>query len=666
MFMRRDFDLNSVEVCTDSAHIYTDSLKEVFRNTMLNQEIIFQKQVHELHRLYGMQKTLMQNISWMEFDQYNLNKLGLEHSKSQELLELQQGLFYKLQRRPCYHELPANHWTSHVDLDDLKLSLSIGDGNRRKQRHKRTFFDVQLSQNVIDLEESTETISNEDLGHAPLFNSAASTVNSRSKYEASQKSVLTDPITPSTPEKAPSHSTLKKGSFLDDCQRNSFDQDLERRDGNVLNLNLSPKKQQINSSGTWNVDLNKAYCDVSSCYSNDPVVMHPSTASSSHAFHGLVGREEETTRTKESNNCSDETSGIVHPDVGNFTLVNSSSKYESKGICGAKRPKFGELSGSEVVLALEAVSRQPKAGPSEERGHHKNDPSGRNVGGYTLEGLKIQIHTCAATRAVNHEKKIEDDVISYSDHTKNTIQDGHGDISSASCKPCQVGDNESSNAAETKQQPEWESGSPLAVDPFSGNRRVSEAPETLYGEQNLRSLDSSELNGKNISKEELDKVDDLMQKAAESLVHISLESSACYRDCSVIDGGSTETENIERATPQHSVDSFELFTLKLKDCSEDDLCVSSKPPEVDFAENKDYGFKIRRGRRLKDFQRDILPGLASLSRHEIREDINILEGVLRSREYRKMQAKMADGNSWCLPSRSRRLRPNSVARRRFS
>ncbi|EXB54461.1 hypothetical protein L484_019020 [Morus notabilis] len=74
MFMRRDFDLNSGEVCTDSAHIYTDSLKEVFRNTMLNQEIIFQKQVHELHRLYGMQKTLMHNISWMEFDQYNLNK----------------------------------------------------------------------------------------------------------------------------------------------------------------------------------------------------------------------------------------------------------------------------------------------------------------------------------------------------------------------------------------------------------------------------------------------------------------------------------------------------------------------------------------------------------------------------------------------------------------
>lgn len=45
MYMQRDFDLNSVDVCTDSAHVYTDSLKEVFRKTMLNQEIIFQKQV---------------------------------------------------------------------------------------------------------------------------------------------------------------------------------------------------------------------------------------------------------------------------------------------------------------------------------------------------------------------------------------------------------------------------------------------------------------------------------------------------------------------------------------------------------------------------------------------------------------------------------------------
>lgn len=42
MLMRGDFDLNSV-------HIYTDSLKEGIKQTMLKQEILFRKQVWPHH-----------------------------------------------------------------------------------------------------------------------------------------------------------------------------------------------------------------------------------------------------------------------------------------------------------------------------------------------------------------------------------------------------------------------------------------------------------------------------------------------------------------------------------------------------------------------------------------------------------------------------------------
>lgn len=42
MLVQQDFDLNSV-------HIYTDSLKDVLKKTMLNQEIIFRKQVWVEH-----------------------------------------------------------------------------------------------------------------------------------------------------------------------------------------------------------------------------------------------------------------------------------------------------------------------------------------------------------------------------------------------------------------------------------------------------------------------------------------------------------------------------------------------------------------------------------------------------------------------------------------
>ncbi|KAF2313061.1 hypothetical protein GH714_008985 [Hevea brasiliensis] len=96
-----------------------------------------------------------------------------------------------------------------------------------------------------------------------------------------------------------------------------------------------------------------------------------------------------------------------------------------------------------------------------------------------------------------------------------------------------------------------------------------------------------------------------------------------------------------RGTTTVFFDSFELITLNLTESNVDDNSVSSKPFEVNDMELKDLGSKLRRGRRMKDFQREILPSLASLSRHEILEDINIMEGVLRSREYRKFRAKMA-------------------------
>ncbi|PON92976.1 hypothetical protein TorRG33x02_112550 [Trema orientale] len=659
MLIRRDFDLNSVDMYTDSARVYTESLVEVFRETMLRQEIVFQKQVHELHRLYRMQKTLMQNNSWMEFDQYNLNKVGLTHSGSQGFLEGCQDVFHKLQQRPLGHELPAKYYTSHVDTEDLKLSLRIGEDNGRKQRAKRTLFDAKMhpfSQNVIDLEESSETTSNEDSGNASPFSCAALTVKSGSKYE-SQNYAVTDPIIPSSGlKKDQSHVKVENCSFVDDHERSSNDQDLERCDVNVLNKKLSTKLQQISSYGKWELDLNKVCCDDSSCYSNDPIMSHPSTASSSHAFLGLVGRVEEGSFrskvwSKEYNNCSGETSGIIHPDdAGNSVLENSNSIHERTGIC----PESKELCGSEVVRS-----------PFEEFGCNKNDSDDANIG-YRLETLKSQTSTRLAIRAVNHEKgESEDDVLSYSDHSKNIVQDACGNTSSASCKPCHVGDNESSNG-ETMQA-EVELGNSLSIDRLSGNEKRSQAPATLCGEQNLKSSDSSEFKHEYLSKEESDKVvDSSVHMAAESLILFFLESSACYQDCSMKDAESTEMEANERAMPQSSCDSFELLTLKLKECSEYDTCVSSKPPEVNFTEKKDYGFKIRRGRRLKDFQRDILPGLASLSRQEIREDINILEGVLRSREYRKIQAKMADVHGWCTPARSRRSRLKYTARRRFS
>ena len=61
-------------------------------------------------------------------------------------------------------------------------------------------------------------------------------------------------------------------------------------------------------------------------------------------------------------------------------------------------------------------------------------------------------------------------------------------------------------------------------------------------------------------------------------------------------------------------------------------------PEVQIVEdagassltNRPRRGNARRGRQRRDFQRDILPGLASLSRHEVTEDIQIFGGLMRA------------------------------------
>lgn len=101
--------------------------------------------------------------------------------------------------------------------------MRIGEVNWRKQSDKKTCFDVNrhhLSQIVIDLEESSATTSNEDLGNAPPFSSASLTVNSGSKYE----SVVTDPIIPSSLNKDHSNVTVENTLSVDDHERSSFDQ----------------------------------------------------------------------------------------------------------------------------------------------------------------------------------------------------------------------------------------------------------------------------------------------------------------------------------------------------------------------------------------------------------------------------------------------------------
>ncbi|CAD5316090.1 unnamed protein product [Arabidopsis thaliana] len=126
---------------------------------------------------------------------------------------------------------------------------------------------------------------------------------------------------------------------------------------------------------------------------------------------------------------------------------------------------------------------------------------------------------------------------------------------------------------------------------------------------------------------------EVIQMAAECLINISAVSH-------------NQSHGVQE--PGRSCDSFELHTLEKRETVPEELCCVSSKAIDDFSKKKEFGVKLRRGRRMKNFQKEILPELVSLSRHEIREDINLLEAVLRSRDYKKMQGKTKDGK--CKPN----------------
>ncbi|KAK6137703.1 hypothetical protein DH2020_028629 [Rehmannia glutinosa] len=232
-----------------------------------------------------------------------------------------------------------------------------------------------------------------------------------------------------------------------------------------------------------------------------------------------------------------------------------------------------------------------------------------------------------STSKMNVDKNKEDQLCSQL-HTSQEFLEGTGsNRSPVSCKSYWTADDVSSNT-KTGQ---------CGVDIPNSNPSI---------EMKLQSSDSQ--------KKESDEVDITVRKGAVSLIYFSSESFARKRK---------ENCNLERETPQSSSESYESIVLKQQECSVDEYCVSSTPSEATSPDKKDHGVKLKRGRRMKDFRKDILPGLPSLSRQEISEDIKIMELAFRSREYKKYRPKNASRSDCFSSVRSRRSRLSCVGRR---
>ncbi|KAM7531146.1 hypothetical protein LguiB_034556 [Lonicera macranthoides] len=537
MLMGGDCSLNSPQ-------IYTDSCKEVLRQTMLNQEVIFQKQVNELHRLYMIQKTLMDDFGWREYSGSNLgdarrqstlrpfiNQIryepqangeafssvpmaGSTHFMNNNYLQEGRGVCSRLQQRPIDLQLPSSHNIKNAsgaflkNEEEVKLSLSIGWDSMQKGVQRGNLNDKIThlsSQHIIDLEESVETVSN-DLGFDECDN------------------------------------TLVKDKVVSYCE-------------------------------PVHLDLNKVHLDESSIHSDSPTMAYTSTGSSPVAFDGLISEFH-------GGACSTAIS-LKEPNGNDYSCNISSTSAKMNKTCDSKA----------CTIDLESLSG-PTSDHSEDPYNYGSNNEHENVD--LPSNLENGNYVHVAMPEVNCEKQKEDTV---------EKEQTHSELKHQCC-----------------------------------DKKEGESPET----------------------------DVVIQKAAVSLIFISLGSSTSDQNF-ISKAKSNDSQKEEKEKPQCSLDSYESIVLKLKESREDEHCVSSNAFEANELDNRDCGIKLKRGRRMKDFQKDILPGLASLSRREIWEDVKIMEGVIRSREYKKLRANrmVTNGENWFTPVRSKRSRLNYVGRRYY-
>ncbi|CAN6286043.1 unnamed protein product [Urochloa humidicola] len=139
--------------------------------------------------------------------------------------------------------------------------------------------------------------------------------------------------------------------------------------------------------------------------------------------------------------------------------------------------------------------------------------------------------------------------------------------------------------------------------------------------------------------------------AADTLVSIFAANSAWMTDSH---GSNSQTDGEDgRHGPVPSLNSFEESILSLEETRDDGESMRVRPPDKD---GPSCGIKLKRGRGLRDFQREILPGLVSLARHEICDDLHAI-----GYEVRKTRSRRSFGDGVTPATRTRLSRRCSTA-----
>lgn len=422
-----------------------------------------------------------------------------------------------------------------------------------------------------------------------------------------------------------------------------------------ISEDMPTNRKHFSSDERALLDLNR-HPDELSFHSTDLGSVSSSTGTLLMDSHGMVGESCDNSslnapnrRDQANDDCNNKTSDLLKHSAVNC-VVGACSNDTNCITSGSMNLN------SSVVAALDNCGSRD--------GHSsKVEPEGTNI---TLESQNGS-HTDLPMQAATGSKHTEDTKFSDECLTQDTLEDMDVDRSPILCKSNCVADDLLSRTVTKKSGTHLAKSNTPVDNPGSSQAEKSpcqeDAESSGNNDSNFQAGDDHDQKGKAAE------VDNEVQKGAVSLLFFKLE---CMRDQSCWTAKASKTRQKEQndsneQQPQYSSDTFESMVLKLPECNEDDSCVSSKPFEVNNTNNKDCGIALRRGRRMKDFRKDILPNLASLSRHEISEDIKIMEAVLRSREYKKIMSRMKGEQKCFTPvMRSRRSRLNYAGQKHHS
>ncbi|XP_018448299.1 uncharacterized protein LOC108819759 [Raphanus sativus] len=172
-----------------------------------------------------------------------------------------------------------------------------------------------------------------------------------------------------------------------------------------------------------------------------------------------------------------------------------------------------------------------------------------------------------------------------------------------------------------------------------------EAPPTLESEEDI----GESLQEQSDESEDGNSLDELIKVAAQAIVSMSLSDHLDDAASSSTDAASKSLlswfadiiiscgDGSPEEYSSGEIDYFEAMTLSLKPTKEEDYMPEPLVPENLILEgtglNRPRRGQARRGRPKRDFQRDTLPGLPSLSRQQVAEDIQLFSALMKTKEY---------------------------------